>query len=78
VKSLEDSLKPFFWDTDLSKIDLKENSRYVIQRILEFGDEASVQWLFSHYSHEEIKRVLKGSKKISKKSRNFWTIILGI
>jgi hypothetical protein len=78
VKTLEDNLKPFFWETEFSKINLKENSRYVIERILEFGDEASVQWLFSHYSRDEIKRALKGSKNISKKSRNFWSLILEI
>jgi hypothetical protein len=36
------TLKPLFWDTSLESIDREHNKRYIIARILEFGDEAAV------------------------------------
>ena len=67
----------FFWDADLSKLDLEKNKDAIIERILELGDEKAVRWLFSAYSLIEIKSIAKESRGLSAKSRNFWRIILG-
>lgn len=67
----------FFWDADLSKLDLEKNKEAIIERILELGDEKAVRWLFSTYSLVEIKSVAEESRGLSAKSRNFWRIILG-
>jgi len=76
VKIKPECLRPFFWDSDLSKIKIKENKQYIIDRFLELGDRNAVQWLFSNFPLNEIKKTLKESKNISKKSLNFWSIIL--
>jgi len=76
VKIKAEYLRPFFWDSDLSKIKIKENKQYIIERILELGDRDAVQWLFSNFSLDEIKKTVKESKNISQKSLNFWSIIL--
>ena len=69
-------LRPFFWDTEIEKIDIEKNRDYVIERILEVGDSAAVKWLFVTYPQADIKRVLVQSRTLSKKSRNFWDLIL--
>lgn len=76
VKITENHLRPFFWETDLSKIKVEENKQYIIERILELGDKEAIQWLFSNFPLGDIKKTLKESKKISKKSQNFWSIVL--
>jgi len=76
VKIIAEDLRPFFWETDLSKISIEENKQYIIERILELGDRKAVQWLFSNFSLDEIKKTIEESKSISKKSLNFWSIIL--
>lgn len=65
-----------FWGTDLSKIDIEENKQYIIERILELGDNDAVQWLLSNVSLCDIKKTLERSRRISRKSKNFWSIFL--
>lgn len=36
--------KQLFWDVDLNKIDIKKYPKFIIKRILEYGDEAVVKW----------------------------------
>ena len=71
-------LKPIFWDLDVEKLDIKKNSRQIIERILEYGDSAQVNWMFKHYKKEEIKEVLKNSRQLSRKSANFWAFYFNI
>ncbi len=67
-----------FWDVDISKLDLKKDMRYVIERVLEYGDIKEVDWLFSTYSKDDVVYVLKESKRISEKTGNFFYIILDL
>jgi len=76
MKTIPDHLKPFFWETEFSQINVNKNKPYIIERILELGDISAVKWLFSNYTKNEIKEVLEKSRKVSAKSRNFWQLIL--
>jgi len=73
---IDKSLHAFFWDADPSQIDTRKNKAYIIERLLELGDERAVHWLFSTYSLEEIRRVLNNSRSLFPKSRRFWEIML--
>jgi len=72
-KSIDRSL---FWDIEPDRLDLQRNKEYVIERILELGDERAVRWLFSKYPRSEIIKVLASSRRISRKSANYWSLIL--
>ena len=76
MKDRVDHIRPFFWDSDIPKINIKEHKQCLIERILELGDEKAVQWLFSHFSLPEIKKTLKDNRRISEKSKNYWFLIL--
>lgn len=65
-----------FWDTDSSRLDLEQNKEYIIERVLELGDENAVSWLVSRYRRSEIKKVLGSSRRISRKSANYWSLVL--
>lgn len=67
-----------FWDIDPSELDVSQYSRYVIERLLEYGDIPSLRWMERRFSRDEIVEVLKTSRALSRKSANFWLKILGV
>jgi hypothetical protein len=69
---IPDEARRFFWDVDPAGLDHVRHKAYIIERLLELGDEKAVGWLFSTYSREEISSVLDSSRSLSMKSRNFW------
>lgn len=76
--SVPDSLRPLFWDTKLSNIHIKRNARYIIEKVLEFGDMYALKWLQKVYPVQTIVDVLNLSKVISEKSWEFWMIWFGV
>jgi hypothetical protein len=70
--------RPLFWDTNLSKIHIKRNARYIIERVLEFGNMDAVKWLQKVYPIQTIIDVLNMNRIITEKSRNFWLIWFGV
>ncbi|OGY91629.1 MAG: hypothetical protein A3H70_02935 [Candidatus Komeilibacteria bacterium RIFCSPLOWO2_02_FULL_48_11] len=64
-----------FWDVDPKTIDPKKHARYVIERILDFGNTPEVKWMRRYYSPRLIKNTLKKSRVIHKKSRSLWSLI---
>jgi hypothetical protein len=73
---VEREIREFFWDTDLAALDIRHHKTYIIERLLELGDERAVRWLFAAYSRPEIAEVVRKSRSLSKKSRSFWCLAL--
>jgi len=71
-------VKKYFWDVDFLKLDKKEHSKFIIERILEYGDKKAVEWMREEFKLDQIKNVLQNSRNLSQKSANFWQIILGL
>lgn len=66
-----------FWDTNPKKIDPKKNARYIIERILEFGKENEVGWLFKNYPKRAIKKVMSLPRvQLSPKSKALWSLLI--
>ncbi|MBM3313257.1 hypothetical protein FJY70_01530 [candidate division WOR-3 bacterium] len=36
-----------FWDADQSKLDVRRPARYIICRVLDYGDSPEVRWLLA-------------------------------
>ena len=60
--------KSLFWDTDTNTIDMVKNKRYIIERILRFGDFDDYRWMCSTYSREEIKNAARKTGDLEKLS----------
>ena len=58
--------------------DLEEYPVFVAERLLEYGDRDALSFLFSSFSLQKIKAVLKESRRISKRSANFWAVYFDI
>jgi hypothetical protein len=74
VAMIPKRFRSLFWDTDLGNIRIKEHARYIIERILEFGDLDAVNWLQKVYPVQIILDALAASRTVSDKSRNFWEV----
>lgn len=64
--------EPFFWDVHLKEIDLEKNKRFVIERLLNEGDQHTLKWLFITYSIEEIRTTVCQSRALTLKTRIYW------
>lgn len=78
MKRIPKFLRKYFWDINISELDIEKYSRFVIERILEFGNKEAVKWMEKEFDQKEIERVLKLSKRLSSKTANFWRFILGV
>jgi hypothetical protein len=78
VSTIPERMRYLFWDTSLSKVHIKTNTRYIIERVLEFGDIYALEWLQRVYPARTIADVIFLSRIITEKSRNFWMLWFGI
>lgn len=78
MESLPKFLKRYFWDAEFAGVDKVENSRSIIERVLEYGDKEGVRWLFKNYSLGQIKEVVSKTRFLSLRSLFFWTLLLNL
>ena len=68
----------FFWDTKIEEIDLYKNKLFIIERLLNEGNEKTLAWLFNTYSREEIKEVVCKSRRLTIKTAYCWQNYFGL
>ena len=68
MKTLEK--KSLFWD--VAEVNPKKNKKFIIERILNFGDEEDFRWAIKIYGNNEVKENLLKSRTLDKKSLYFW------
>ncbi len=71
-------LEKYFWDVDFRKVDPEKSRAYILRRILEYGDQRAVTWMWRKFEKSEIKDTVSRYRGYSQKSANFWALILGI
>ena len=65
-----------FWDTDIKTINPKKHARYIIERILEFGNDREIRWVWETYSRSLVRDVVKKSRGLRSKTRILWKLLL--
>ena len=75
---LPDFLKPFFWEINFADLRLPERQFYVIERLLEYGDDQAIRWVKTTFSRDTISYVVRNSRCISRNTANLWALILNI
>lgn len=78
VKTVPQNLLHFFWDIDTEKIDFNNNPNFIIQRLLDKGDDKAVSWVLENYSKETITKTFETVRDFSPKIGNFWRLYLNI
>ncbi len=75
IKGLPQHIAKYFWGDDMSRLDIHNNSEYIIETILNIGNEDAVKWLFLQYDKALVERLLP-KLSLNKKSGNFWNFYL--
>lgn len=65
-----------FWDVDPKNIDTEKNAQYIIERVLDFGNDKEVQWLYHYYDKSLLKKVVTKSRSLMPETKNLWTLLL--
>jgi len=65
-------MKPFFWDVDISELDITKNRNYIIARLLSLGDQYTLKWVLETYKQDVILDVVKHSRGLLLKNAMFW------
>lgn len=59
MNKLPEKFKPFFWDTVFEKLDMKENSAYIISRLYNKGGFPGIFWVDNNFTDDEIINAIK-------------------
>ena len=62
-----------FWDTNPESIDLNKNAQYVIERIVDFGRDDEVKWLWNFYDKSLMREVVSKSRCLRPETKALWT-----
>jgi len=65
-----------FWDTNPEMIDTKKNAQYVIERIMDFGRDDEVRWLWNFYDKVLMRAVVNKSRSLNPETKALWNLLL--
>ncbi|KUG22960.1 hypothetical protein ASZ90_007245 [hydrocarbon metagenome] len=62
-----------FWDVNLAQLDKNAHKRFIVKRILQFGDLDDLRWALTFYGYDGVRSIfLSSADQFDNKSRNFW------
>lgn len=70
--------KVLFWDTDFNKIDFQKNARYVIEKVVMYGNVSDWRSIQHYYGMEKIKKEVLQSRHLDEKTLSFLSCIFEI
>lgn len=65
-----------FWDTKIENIDFKKNAPYIIERVLDFGTDKEVKWMWNFYDKALLKKTVVRSRSIRPRTKSLWLLML--
>ena len=71
---LPETLKPYFWDCDFDSLDLFLHRKFIVERILIYGNSPAVHWLLAAISEKELQEIVTEGKKLDPKTLNYWRL----
>lgn len=70
--------KNLFWDVKFESLEYKKDADFIIEKVLNFGNEKDYQKIKKIYGLQKIKKTAKKINYTSKKNINFWSVIFNI
>jgi hypothetical protein len=67
-----------FWDVNVSSLDMKENNRFIIQRVLEYGTLTDWKIIKSCYGINNITKEMQKARVLDNASLSFISTIANI
>ncbi len=75
VDTIPSQAKKYFWGDDLSQLNWQDHKKYIVQPLLNKGDEESISWILKRAGTAQIKKMMP-QLKLDPKSENFWKVYL--
>ncbi len=75
---LPEFLRPLFWEVDFDRLRVRGHERYLIERVLEYGDDRAIRWLQHTFSPTTVADVVRHSRKISRNTATLWALVFDI
>jgi hypothetical protein len=80
--NIDEGLPPFvsylFREIDEKNINVNIHKNYVIDRVLENGDDRSIAWCLATYDRETLSDAVMSSSFITPSTANLWSLVLDI
>lgn len=70
--------KTLFWDVNFKDLDFEKHDKFIISRVLSYGDVDDFKKIKEKYGIKKIKRIAKEVNLNNKKSLNFWSLIFNL
>lgn len=74
--NLPTRFRKFFWDVVFEDLSWEKNPLFISERILNYGNEQDIRWLLDNINKALLKSVIKNSRNLNAKTRNYWQIML--
>jgi hypothetical protein len=76
MNKLPEHYRKYFWDCDFYEITMEKYQFFITERLLNYGNEQTLKWLLARISKIDLENVVKKSRNLDKKTKNYWSIIL--
>jgi hypothetical protein len=53
-------------------LDVDADYFFIIERLMEEGDDSAIQWMMHRYGDAQIVEVVRGSRQLSRKTARLW------
>lgn len=73
-----ENFRPLFWDVEWEKLDALTHQEFIMERVLNMGDETAVRWIIDTYSLDKVESLVKTSRRLSRKTARCWQNLLGL
>ncbi len=64
-----------FWDMDPDQLDIKQHAHFIIERIMNFGEDSEVRWMWKTYPKDLLAHVAKTSRDLRPETCSLWTLL---
>lgn len=70
------SRRSLFWDVNPATLDAQRHANYIIERILDYGTDEEVRWMYGAYPRDVILDVINNSRALRPETRPLWKQLL--
>jgi hypothetical protein len=63
--------KNLFWDIDIANLDMDKHARYIVERVLDYGDWSDWLLIRDYYGLERLKEIALGIRSLFPESLSF-------
>ena len=64
-----------FWDVNPKRIHPKRHAQYIIERVMDFGNDDEVRWIWNTYHPDTLRKAVT-SRGLHPQTKALWTLLL--